>query len=109
MTGTFWKPWGPFLEICPTPEMAGISIWFLLFTYVIGAEHEYDNLGFSSFRHHKRFDPEALIAGDLQRKSRNEAVSFLQAWCFFGLLEETVKPQNVSLASFHVQEVMPGD
>jgi hypothetical protein len=69
--------------------------------YVVRAEHEYDNLEFSSFPHRKGFDPETLIIGDVKDKSWDETASFLQAWCYFGLLNEILKPQEFSLGIRH--------
>jgi hypothetical protein len=65
--------------------------------YLVRAEHEYNNLKFSSFPQRKRFDPEILIVGDLKDKSWDEAASFLQAWCYFGLLNEILKPKDFSV------------
>ena len=52
---------------------------------------EYDNGNFAEFPTRKDFDVEALQKGRLGVKSKKEAAAFLQAWLYFGLLQETLQ------------------
>lgn len=65
--------------------------------YVVMADHEYDGLGVSSFPERKNFDIRNLKAAAFSQSQWDEALSFLQAWAFFGLLTDIFGVPGISI------------
>jgi hypothetical protein len=51
----------------------------------------YDGKGFLTFPKRKGIDPDAVIRGDLQNRTKDDILCFFQSWCFFGLLLEVLQ------------------
>jgi hypothetical protein len=65
--------------------------------YVVTQEHTYDGLGFSGFPQRKHFDAEGLKKAEYHSDQWNNALSFLQAWGFFGMLIELLGTSGVEV------------
>lgn len=65
--------------------------------YVVTQEHTYDGLGFSGFPQRKHFDAERLKKAEYHSDQWNNALSFLQAWGFFGMLIELLGTSGVKV------------
>jgi hypothetical protein len=59
---------------------------------------EYDHKGYYGYPVRKGIDIGKLKKGDLQDKSVDYIVTFLQQWLYFGLLEEVFRACDVSIA-----------
>jgi hypothetical protein len=51
----------------------------------------YDGKGLLTFPKRKGIDPDAVIRGDFQNRTKGDILCFFQSWCFFGLLIEVLQ------------------
>jgi hypothetical protein len=51
----------------------------------------YDGKGLLTFPERKGIDPDAVIRGDFQNRTKGDILCFFQSWCFFGLLIDVLQ------------------
>jgi hypothetical protein len=74
-------------EICHIVPYCGVGGW------------QYDGLGFAEFPQRKGIDVNRLKHGDMERRTPEENISFLQAWLFFALLHSIFAAVDIEVRS----------
>lgn len=69
-------------------HLGAVAVRLESIPYVIQAGWEYDDKGFSGFPKRKGLDIQKLIDNGTHNLEIHQLESFVQAWLFFGLLEE---------------------
>jgi hypothetical protein len=65
--------------------------------FLCEGEYAYDNFGWTGFPQRKGFDEERIRRGDFGDKTSREAIAFVQAWLFIGVIKEVFEPCGINV------------